>query len=319
MKRSTKDNVVKLSVVKERRTRAMPLRSVLVAVDLTPHTDRILARLALLPLAEDAQVTLVHVVPGGLSFEEERSAEGDAKKAMASEAQHLRALLPSKVSVAALVKVGSSAKEVAACARAAKAELIVMGRGSGRAVRDTFFGSTAERVVRQSKIPVLVVRRPARAPYRRPALALDFDDAARSAVRLMLRALPAPRPRVTVVHAFHAPYQSLSYPSLEEGYAKERKALLQLESTKKLAALIAAAAGDEPSSAAQLAWRPYVRYGSARAVIEKVVETEDTDLLVLGTQGYTGLAHVFLGTVAGSVLRDVKCDVLVVPPAAHKG
>jgi nucleotide-binding universal stress UspA family protein len=59
-----------------------------------------------------------------------------------------------------------------------------------------------------------------------------------------------------------------------------------------------------------------VRHGFAQAVIEKAVKNEDTDLLVLGTQGYTGLAHLFLGTVAGDVLREVKCDVLVVPPAA---
>jgi nucleotide-binding universal stress UspA family protein len=295
----------------------MPLRSIFVSVDLTPSTDRILARLALLPLAEDARVTLLHVIPGGLAFREERAARRDANKAITSEAQHLRASLPRTVDVSTLVKVGSIAKEIGVCGRAAKAELIVMGRGGGRALRDAFLGSTAERVVRQSKLPVLVVRLPARAAYRRPALALDFDDAARSAVRMLLRVMPAPRPRVTVVHAFHAPYQSLSYPSISDDYASERKAQLRLESTRKLAALIEASAGEAPS-AAQLAFKPYVRYGSAQTVIEKALEAEDSDLLVLGTQGYTGLAHVFLGTVAGSILRAVKCDVLVVPPAASR-
>jgi hypothetical protein len=38
------------------------------------------------------------------------------------------------------------------------------------------------------------------------------------------------------------------------------------------------------------------------------------DLLLLGTHGRAGLAHALLGTVAGDVLRDVQCDVLVVPP-----
>lgn len=293
---------------------AMPLRSVLVAVDLTPGIDRILARLALLPLVEDARVTLLHVVPGGLSFQEERGAQRDAKRALASEVQHLRESLPRKVAIEALVKVGSSAKAIAACARAAKAELVVMGRGGGRAIRDALLGSTAERVLRQSKLPVLIVRLPARAVYRRPAVAVDFDDAARGAVRMLLRVLPAQRPRVTVVHAFHAPYQSLSYPSIGEDYVSERKALLQRESTLKLAKLLAAWAGDEKSPIAELDWRAHVRHGFAQAVIEKAVESDGTDLLVLGTKGHTGLAHVFLGTVAGDVLREVKCDVMVVPP-----
>jgi len=40
----------------------------------------------------------------------------------------------------------------------------------------------------------------------------------------------------------------------------------------------------------------------------------DTDLLLLGTHGYSGIARAFLGTTAGDILRDVRCDVLVVPP-----
>jgi nucleotide-binding universal stress UspA family protein len=57
-----------------------------------------------------------------------------------------------------------------------------------------------------------------------------------------------------------------------------------------------------------------VQYGSARGVVEKAVDKVEPDLLVLGTHGYSGLAYVFLGTVAGDLLRAAKCDVLMVPP-----
>ena len=63
----------------------------------------------------------------------------------------------------------------------------------------------------------------------------------------------------------------------------------------------------------------YVRYGDPRSVIKAAVKKLDTDLLVLGTHAYSGVAHVFLGTVAGDVLRDVRCDVLVVPPSGPRG
>jgi nucleotide-binding universal stress UspA family protein len=52
-------------------------------------------------------------------------------------------------------------------------------------------------------------------------------------------------------------------------------------------------------------------------VIKRAIKKADTDLLVLGTHGYSGLAHVFLGTVAGDVLREVTCDVLIVPGQAR--
>jgi nucleotide-binding universal stress UspA family protein len=49
-------------------------------------------------------------------------------------------------------------------------------------------------------------------------------------------------------------------------------------------------------------------------VVEKAVKKANTDLLVLGTRSNSGSAFVFLGTVAGDLLREVNCDVLVVPP-----
>ena len=49
-----------------------PFRSLLVPIDLTPSSDRVLGRLPLLPLAEDARVTVLHVVPSGLTASEQR-------------------------------------------------------------------------------------------------------------------------------------------------------------------------------------------------------------------------------------------------------
>jgi nucleotide-binding universal stress UspA family protein len=72
----------------------------------------------------------------------------------------------------------------------------------------------------------------------------------------------------------------------------------------------------EAPDRSSLPWRPHVRCGSARLVITKAVKRAETDLLVLGTSGHTGLAYVVLGSVAGDVLREVTCDVLIVPPSS---
>jgi nucleotide-binding universal stress UspA family protein len=86
------------------------------------------------------------------------------------------------------------------------------------------------------------------------------------------------------------------------------------DSYRELAKLLAAALAkanvrpeDGPS------WKTHVQYGSPRMVVEKAMKKAETDLLVLGTHGYSGAAYVFLGTVAGDLLRAAKCDVLVVP------
>lgn len=293
------------------------LQSVLVPVDLTPSADRVLGRVAQLPLADDATVTLLHVVPGSLAPVDQQRAERDAYKALATEARHLHRQLPRRVTITPLVKRGAAATEIAAAAAAVEAELVVMGRGGSRKLREMFLGSTAERVVRQSQKPVLVVQRPAHAPYARPALALDLDEVAPEVVRLLLRVLPPPRPRVNVIHAFRIPYQGMIYPSLSDDEAEERKRLERASVTQQLSGLLATAlANAKVPPEEEPYWKTHVRHGSPRSVIEKVSSKEDVDLLVLGTHGYSGAAFVLLGTVAGDVLRAAKCDVLVVPPTA---
>ena len=290
-------------------------RSVLVPVDLSPFSDRVLGRVARLPIATDARLTLLHAVPGGLPSRDQRRAERDAKKVLADEARHLARSLPRTVRIDPVVAIGAPHTEIAARARSVKAELIVMGRGGGRVLRDIALGSTAERVIRQAQLPVLVVRLAPRAAYRRPALALDLDDAAHDVVDLMLRVVPPPRPPATVIHAFELPYYGYAFGGLPRDEVEERKIAHQLEGSRAVAKLIAAALAQakvDPKDAP--IWRSHVRYGSPRLVIEKAVEKVDTDLLVLGSRGHRGLAYMFLGTVAGDVLRNMTCDVLIVPP-----
>lgn len=293
-------------------------RSLLIPIDLSPGSERVLGRVARLPLAEGARLTLLHVVPKSLPRDARGLAETDARKALATHWQSLSQSLPKGVIAQQVVKVGVPAAEIARHARAARAELIVMGRGGGRPLSELFLGSTAERVIRRGQLPVLVVRLPPRTPYQRPALAVDRDEAARDVLTLLLRVVALPRPRVALIHAYEAPYHGLIYPSLSAAGAEEYRGYYRQKALKALMRLVATTLTQArvlPKDAP--VWKTYLRYGSPRSIIEKTVKTLGTDLLVLGTHGHTGVAHAFLGTVAGDVLREVPCDVLVVPPRGN--
>ena len=62
-------------------------------------------------------------------------------------------------------------------------------------------------------------------------------------------------------------------------------------------------------------WKTHIRFGSPRIVVDRAVRKIGADLLVLGTRGHSGAPLLFLGTVAGDLLRQSRCDVLIVPPA----
>ena len=56
----------------------------------------------------------------------------------------------------------------------------------------------------------------------------------------------------------------------------------------------------------------FVLEGSAHEQIARFARSKHADLLVLGTHGRSGLAKLFLGSVAGRVVAAAPCPVLTV-------
>ena len=299
---------------------APALRSLLVPLDLSPVSERVVRRTVWLPIAAGGTVTLLHVVPGRLSVRARRQAEADARTARARHAARAAKALGPDVSIEHSVSVGSPAAEIATHAARLKADLVVMGRGGGRAVRDALLGSTAERVIRQARTPILVIRSPARARYRRPVVGLDVDGAAEPVLAMLSLVIAPPRPRVTIVHAHDGPYLGMYYAGLPGAEREEQELRQRQIAATQIAQVVSRAFRAQKGQPVDVPnFETYVRYGDPRSVIKAAVKKLDTDLLVLGTHAYSGVAHVFLGTVAGDVLRDVRCDVLVVPPSGPRG
>jgi universal stress protein A len=61
----------------------------------------------------------------------------------------------------------------------------------------------------------------------------------------------------------------------------------------------------------------HVRVGTPFLEIVRYAKETAIDLIVLGTHGRTGLAHVLLGSTAEKVVRKSPCPVLTVRPEGH--
>lgn len=57
-----------------------------------------------------------------------------------------------------------------------------------------------------------------------------------------------------------------------------------------------------------------VTNGQPASVITRYAQENEIDLVVMGTHGRSGLAHLAMGSVAETVLRDATCPVLVLGP-----
>jgi nucleotide-binding universal stress UspA family protein len=55
-----------------------------------------------------------------------------------------------------------------------------------------------------------------------------------------------------------------------------------------------------------------VRIGSPAHEIVRYADDRDIDLIVMGTHGRSGVAHMVMGSVAEQVVREAPCPVLIV-------
>lgn len=58
--------------------------------------------------------------------------------------------------------------------------------------------------------------------------------------------------------------------------------------------------------------------GLSHQEIVRFARDKNIDLIVMGTHGHTGLAHVFMGSVAEKVVRRAPCPVLTVRHPEHE-
>jgi len=57
--------------------------------------------------------------------------------------------------------------------------------------------------------------------------------------------------------------------------------------------------------------------GYAEDEITQVSKDQKTDLVVMGTQGSSGLREVLIGSITAAVMEDTECPVLAIPENAH--
>lgn len=138
---------------------------ILAAIDFSPVTEQVLATLERMAATMPAQVWLVHVAPPEPAFVGYDTGPAVVRGQVATEhrkhhqqlqqlADRLRA---EKVEATALQVQGPTVATVIAEAERLQASLIVLGSHGHGAVYNMLVGSVAEGIVRDSKLPVLLV------------------------------------------------------------------------------------------------------------------------------------------------------------------
>jgi len=287
-----------------------PLGNVIVGTDFTRHAHAACARAAWLPLGPGCEITLVHVVPTGLSPAIEarlRAAAGALLQgALATIEQEARRAQRPAPPVYTVLETGHPAEHLAELARHHRAELIVVGHGERRSVGERLLGSNAERIVRVAGCSVLVVTEQPTAPYRKPLVGVDLSDGSKRAVELASRLLAPGTSALDVLHVYDAPYVAL----LQSGGMSADEVEQYLTGVEQSARTLLDAwvpalreLGIEPTA--------HLRRGRPREVLLQDAVARGADLLAVGHVSRSTLGTLLLGSVAEGVVRRAPCDVLV--------
>lgn len=284
--------------------------SLLIATDFSEGGRAAAARAARLAAQHGARLGLLHVMSGpALSALRELFdlAAGADEKLIDDARDQLdgvaRELAESHGVVATPeLRVGHVVNEILAAA--AEAELLVLGAHGVNPLRDLILGTTAERLLKRSRRPILVVKRPPRESYRHILVPVDFSPHSLVALRCALDL--SPTADVTVVHAYDPPYEGKLWLA---GVSDEQLSGYRVQARQQALARI-----DEmlrQCGSPDRCLRLVERGDAAPLILAREAEL-GADLIVIGKQGQSAIEELLIGSVTRHVIADAKCDVLVV-------
>lgn len=285
------------------------VNNVLAATDLSAASRPAVQRAAQLCTEHRARLALLHVIeelPPAVILPAEQVVADARRELAAAQAQ-----VPEDIVCEPLVETGKDFVAIIRAARRMPADLIAVGAHGHHLLRDYILGTTAEKLIRKSAIPVLVVRQEPRGPYRRLLVPTDFSEASRQA--LAVAAALAPGADLDLLHVY--------------GFWGEGRLSLAgvgsdaLERYRHETELWARTSMEEWLAGLDLAGRRVERHfvqGHAATTIAQFAAERQHDLVAMGTAGRTGLPYILLGSVTEHALRAIPCDTLTVRPAEFR-
>ncbi|MFO7582531.1 universal stress protein [Guyparkeria sp.] len=286
---------------------------ILIASDLSENSDLAMTRALQLGLASGTPLIALNVIQeeplwwvvksGDLDPDElRRDLLREAMANLKDQArQGAKALGEAPPEIDAHARLGRTAEVVAEMADSRDCSLIVIGAHGRHAVRDWFLGTTAEKIVRESTIPVLVAKSEPTHAYQKVVVAIDFSAPSEAALETALAW--APRAQFTLVHAYETWFETYIDANTYERIRREQEEALA-DRLREFAAAAGVTSDHEPE------YR--VIAGHPGTTVVDAANDAHADLTVCGTQGSTGVRHLMLGSVAQHILRESKRDVMTV-------
>jgi len=290
------------------------ISKILCPVDFFPASDAAVNYAVGLAANYDARIHLLHVVaplvPTAYEYAIDTTAIMDSIEKNATEEMKTLAARAKEAGVCAdmELRIGDVYDQIKECIEAETPDLVVMGTHGRRGVERWFMGSTTEKLMRHSPVPLLTIsasgEKVATAPrFRRILVTTDFSDGTADALAHAFSVAQENDSRIMLLHVVHDATADVSgkyRDSLIKGVDKQLKDLISAEARNWCDVVIC------------------VKTGVPYRIILRTLEDEKVDLLVMNIHGKGMLDRALLGSTAERVVRAASCPVMLIPPMKRK-
>ena len=292
------------------------IRNVLVGTDFSGTAGNAAARAARTAAEHGAALQILHVMsePALAVLRDAYQAPAEIERSLRAQAEtrleELRARLASTYGVSAKILLRVGVTRAAILEESARVDLLVLGARGTNPIIDSLIGTTAARLLRAVRLPLLIVKQQAVASYTRVLTAVDLSphaSATLEAADCLARNSP-----ITVVHAFDVPFAHQQW--LADA-SNERIARWRELARERIGAELHQFVSAREGGAAR--WRELTRQGDAVPVVLGTAQEIDADLIVVCKHGRSLVEETLIGSVSRRILANARCDVLVVPPRSE--
>ncbi len=279
------------------------MKNLLIATDLSPRSDRALYRAIKLASELNYNLHVLHVVDEDLPEKATYIIREDAKEILQEQIKSFKSRLKIKVNIK--VVIGKHYEAILYESEKIKARAIILGIPSKNTLKGFFTGSTAERIIRSTNIPVLVVKKASQKKYSRVIVAIDFSVYSRRCLEFAIDLFA--NEEIYLVHSYHIPYKHIigsSYISkkTKRGQYEEFLNMVNNEMSQFFSTI------DKDTDNLN----KIIKEGPVIVRLNNEIKNLKADLLIMGTHGRTGMTRTFLGSVAEDMLTTSKCDIAII-------
>jgi nucleotide-binding universal stress UspA family protein len=198
-----------------------------------------------------------------------------------------------------IIETGNPVDKILQVANDQNVNLILACSGTKAKDDDFKLGTTAEKLIQLSDVPVWVAKSEDKSDFKRILCPVDFSDPSKRALRNAILLTNNLHAELTIL-AVYEPFFNTSLRLQIDEKAENEKLFKQFE--EQLEQFLG------EFDLRRVNHNVDVQKGTAHLTILETLDKNEVDLLVMGTNGRSGFSRMLMGSVTEKVIRELPCS-----------